>query len=90
MTHTSELADGDLVVVEDRHCFFNGMFTVALWPDLMVVYHGPGLTRGLAQAHAVYLAASRGTFAWDLTFTPPERLEASFETESRFQSSVTS
>ncbi len=89
MTHTSELADGDLVVVEDRHCFFNGMFTVALWPDLMVVYHGPGLTRGQAQAHAVYVAASRGTFAWDLTFTPPERLEASLEIASSSRLSVT-
>ncbi len=80
MTHTAVLGDSDMVVVEDRHCFFNGMFTVALWPDLMVVHHGPGLTREQAQAYAIGLAADRGTFAWDLTFALPERLVATGRT----------
>jgi hypothetical protein len=88
MPHTAELNDGDLVVVEDRQCFFNGLYTVALWPDLMAVYHGPGLSKGLAQAYAIDLARTRGTFAWDLTFALPERLVVPLESEPSTSSDV--
>jgi hypothetical protein len=88
MPHTAELRDGDTVVVEDRQCFFNGLFTGALWPDLMPVYHGPGLSKGLAQAFAIDLARTRGTFAWDLTFALPERLVVPLESEPGTSSGV--